>query len=145
MTKPISESSLRSTSTAKSYERGFYLYRSRAVFDTYKRDNTLVGCCQGNSFPFYQIRVSLDEDGVREANCNCLNEGSGYCKHVIAVLLTYLYQPDLFVEQAHLEDSLQQLDKDALVRIVIQMADKSVDLNKWLQSVVESELAKSKR
>jgi len=144
MTIPFSETSLKSSSTAKSYERGFYLYRSRAVFDTFKRNDTLIGCCQGNSFPFYQIRIRLDKNGVREANCNCLNEGSGYCKHVIAVLLTYLHQPELFVEQAHLEDALQQLDKAVLVRLIIQMAERNIDLTRWLQSAVETELAKSR-
>jgi uncharacterized Zn finger protein len=136
----ISEQTLKSVSTAKSYERGHDLYRSGAVFDTFKRSSTLIGCCQGNSFPFYQIRIHLDINGIRGASCNCLNEGSGYCKHVIAVMLTYLHQPDLFIEQAQLEESLRKLEKETLIRIVIQMTEKNAELTRWLQSSLEKEL-----
>ncbi|MBE3142968.1 MAG: SWIM zinc finger family protein [Planctomycetes bacterium] len=143
MTEKINESVLKSLSSPESFARGNELYQSDAVFDTFRQGDSLIGKCEGSSAPFYQLRVLLDEGGIQEASCTCPYDWGGYCKHIIAMVLTYIHNTDAFIEQKNLEELLSQLDKDALVRLIAKMVDKKPDLYTWLQTAIPVATAKS--
>lgn len=143
MTKKITESALKSLSSPESFARGHELYQSDAVFDTFRQHNILAGKCEGSSAPFYQLRVQLDEGGIQEASCTCPYDWGGYCKHIIALMLTYIHNPDAFIEQKNLKELLGQLDKDALVHLITKMVGKNPDLYSWLQTAIPAASAKS--
>jgi len=143
MTKKITESALKSLSSPESFARGHELYQSDAVFDTFRQHNILAGKCEGSSAPFYQLRVQLDEGGIQEASCTCPYDWGGYCKHIIALILTYIHNPDAFIEQKNLKELLGQLDKDALVHLITKMVGKNPDLHSWLQTAIPAASAKS--
>ncbi|MFZ3079146.1 MAG: SWIM zinc finger family protein [Bellilinea sp.] len=99
MAEKITESVLKSLSSSESFSRGYELYKSDAVFDTFRQGAFLTGKCEGSSAPFYQLRVQLDEGGIEEASCTCPYDWGGYCKHIIALMLTYIHNTDVFTEQ----------------------------------------------
>ena len=68
---------------------------------------------------------------------------TGYCKHIIALILTYIHNPDAFIEQKNLKELLGQLDKDALVHLITKMVGKNPDLHSWLQTAIPAASAKS--
>jgi uncharacterized Zn finger protein len=140
----ISETALKSLSSTESYARGNELYRSGAIYDIFRQENILTGKCEGSSAPFYQLRVTIDEGGIQEASCTCPYDWGGYCKHIIALILTYIHDPDTFVEQQRVEELLTDLDKESLVRLIGKMVDKDLDLYLWLQTAVRSASLKSK-
>jgi len=139
----ITESALKSLSSPESYARGYKLYQSNAVFDTFRQGDLLIGKCEGSSAPFYQIHVQLDEGGIQEASCTCPYDWGGYCKHIIALVLTYIHNPDTFIEQKNIEELLGQLDKGDLVHLITKMVDQSPDLYSWLQTAIPAVSAKS--
>ena len=139
----ITESALKSLSSPESYARGYKLYQSNAVFDTFRQGDLLIGKCEGSSAPFYQIHVQLDEGGIQEASCTCPYDWGGYCKHIIALVLTYIHNPDAFIEQKNIEELLGQLDKGDLVHLITKMVDQSPDLYSWLQTAIPAVSAKS--
>ena len=139
----ITESALKSLSSPESYARGYKLYQSGAVFDTFRQGDLLIGKCEGSSAPFYQIHVQLDEGGIQEASCTCPYDWGGYCKHIIALVLTYIHNPDTFIEQKNIEELLGQLDKGDLVHLITKMVDQSPDLYSWLQTAIPAVSAKS--
>jgi uncharacterized Zn finger protein len=143
MTKKITENTLKSLSSSESFARGHELYLSDAVFDTFRQGDHLGGKCEGSSSPFYRISVQLDEGGIQEVSCTCPYDWGGYCKHIIALLLTYIHAPDAFVEQKNVEELLGQLDKDALVHLIAKVVDKNPDLYSWLQTAIPAASAKS--
>ncbi|MBA4377007.1 MAG: hypothetical protein C0401_12670, partial [Anaerolinea sp.] len=143
MTKKITESVLKSLSSPESFARGHELYQSDAVFDTFRQGDLLTGKCEGSSAPFYQLNVQLDEDGIQEAFCTCPYDWGGYCKHIIALMLTYIHNTNAFIEQKSIEELLSPLDKDALVRLIAKMVDKKPDLYSWLQTAISAVLTKS--
>jgi uncharacterized Zn finger protein len=143
MTKKITESALKSLSTPESFARGHELYQADAVFDTLRQGDLLTGKCKGSSAPFYQLNVQLDEGGIQEASCTCPYDWGGYCKHIIALVITYIHNPDAFIEQKKIEELLKDLDKDSLVRLIAKMADKKPDLYSWLQTANPAVSAKS--
>ncbi len=143
MPKKITESTLKSLSSPESFARGLELYQSNAVFDTFQQVNLLTGKCEGSSAPFYQLRVQLDEGGIQEASCTCPYDWGGYCKHIVALMLTFIHNPDAFIKQNSIEELVGQLDKDVLVRLITQMIDKNPDLHSWLQTAIPAASAKS--
>jgi uncharacterized Zn finger protein len=134
MDTTLTEDLIRSMSTAQSYQRGLAYYHSHAILETYRQGNTLVGECEGNSAPYYQLRVELDESGVKSASCNCEYNWGGICKHLVAFLLTYVYDSDRFIERAGVPSLLASLDRDALVSILVRLAGKDPSLYDWLES-----------
>ncbi len=143
MTKNITESALKSASSSESFTRGYKLYQSGAIFDTFRQGDLLTGKCEGSSAPFYQIRVQLDEGGIQEASCTCPYDWGGYCKHIVALMLTYIHNPDAFIEQKNIKELLGQLDKDGLVYLITKIVDKNPDLYSWLQTAIPAASAKS--
>ncbi len=143
MPKKLTVNILKSCSSPESFTRGHDLYQSDAVFDTFQKDDLLTGKCEGSSAPFYQIHVQLDEGGIQEASCTCPYDWGGYCKHIVALILTYLNNPDAFIEQKNINELLGQLDKDDLVHLITKMVDKNPDLYSWLQTAIPAVSAKS--
>ena len=143
MTKKITESVLKTLASSESFARGCELSQSGAIYDTFRQDNLLIGQCEGSSAPFYQLRVQLDEGGIQEASCTCPYDWGGYCKHIIALLLTYIHDPEAFIEQKNIEELLGQLDKDALVILIVKMMEKNPDLVTWLQTAIPAASVKS--
>ena len=140
----ITESILKSLSSPESFTRGYELYQSDAVFEPYRQGNLLTGKCEGTSAPFYQLRVQLDDGGIQEASCTCPYDWGGYCKHVIAFLLTYIHNPDVFTEQKNIEELLSDLNKDALAQLVMKLVEKNPDLYSWLRTAIPAASVKSK-
>ncbi|MGV7977080.1 MAG: SWIM zinc finger family protein [Anaerolineaceae bacterium] len=139
----MTENILKSLSSPESFTRGHDLYQSDAVFDTFRQGDLLTGKCKGSSAPFYQIRVQLDEGGIQEASCTCPYDWGGYCKHIVALMLTYVHSPDAFIEQKNIKELLGQLDKDGLVYLITKIVDKNPDLYSWLQTAIPAASAKS--
>lgn len=124
MNKKITEIVLKPLSSPESFSRGYGLYQSDAVFDTFKQSESLIGKCEGSSAPFYQMSFQLDEGGILGASCTCPYEWGGYCKHIIALVLTYIHEPSAFIKQKDIEELLGQLDKDTLMHLIAKMVDK---------------------
>lgn len=143
MPKKLTENILKSCSSPESFTRGHDLYQSGAVFDTFRQGDLLIGKCEGSSAPFYQIHVQLDEGGIQEASCTCPFDWGGHCKHIVALILTYMHNPDAFIEQKNINELLGQQDKDTLVQLITEMVDKNPDLYSWLQTAIPAVSAKS--
>jgi uncharacterized Zn finger protein len=112
----------------KSFERGVEYYRSSTIFNTSRRGNILLGDCAGSSAPYYHLRVEVEGNYIKSAVCSCPYDLDGYCKHIVALLLTYIHQPDKFVEQKSVIDLLQDLEKDALVALIARLVERDQDL-----------------
>lgn len=93
---PIDEFLIRHQSTEKSFSRGQDYYRNQAVFDMQRRGDTLEAHVEGSSYAPYQITITLEHDTLSAADCSCPYDWGGYCKHIVAVLLAYVHEPDSF-------------------------------------------------
>ncbi|MBP8972641.1 MAG: SWIM zinc finger family protein [Anaerolineae bacterium] len=126
---PLSLEHIRSRATAQSFARGESYYHKGAIFDTVRRGHDLEGRCEGSDYAPYHVRVTLDEKGgVKEASCTCPYDRGGDCKHIVALLLTYLHEPECFAERAPIEDTLLERSKEQLVTLIRQMIARYPDL-----------------
>lgn len=69
----LTEAMIRSGAAPQSFQRGKALYEDDAISHGSLQGNTLSGDCEGTSAPrcAYRVRVTLDEAGIREAECTC--------------------------------------------------------------------------
>src|ERR1044071_613778 len=117
----LSEAAIRAGATEKSFARGRELLRRRAVSHAAIQGRTLSGVCEGSESPFYRVRAELDEGGVRSASCTCPYDFGGYCKHVIALLLSYAHEPESFAVRKELAELLTDLSREQLLALLTKL------------------------
>ena len=114
----LTESIIRAGADPQSFQRGQALYTRDAISNAAIQGNILTGDCEGTQEPYYRVRVELDEAGVGSAQCTCPYEYGGYCKHIVALLLTYLHHSKQFVTRKEPVDLLADLSRDDLIALV---------------------------
>jgi uncharacterized Zn finger protein len=120
----LNEHQIRGRATPQSFAKGEAYYEEGAIFDPVQRDSHLEGFCQGSEPYPYKIAVDLDNDGIRSTSCTCPYDWGGDCKHIVALLLTYLNDPDIFQERSSLEDTLTGLNKKELVGLILMIVER---------------------
>lgn len=122
MTIPkLSEEDVRSRVGTQSFERGYRYFHDGAIFDARRQGMVLKAYCEGSQPQPYRVRVTFDPGGIQEAHCSCPVGGSGYCKHVAALLLTWLYCSGDFREVEELDTTLERRSKGELIALIKQM------------------------
>ena len=106
--------------TPKSFERGRDYYDSGMVERAVRRGNRLFAEVQGSSFAPYSVTAILRGRDF-EASCDCPYDWGGYCKHIAAMMLSFIHDAGRFEERVPLEDALAPLDADALRALIIRM------------------------
>lgn len=125
----ISEEEVRELATARSYERGMGYFVRGAILDPVREGNVLRAECEGSMPLDYRLRVEFDESGIGETWCSCPYSYGGICKHLVALLLTWVREPDQFAVYDDLVTTLEALPKEALVALVAEMVQQSPALH----------------
>ena len=119
----FTEADVRAGANDQSFQRGSSYQRSSAVHDVVRRGNLLTARVQGSEYAPYEIAVSLLDDGsIADATCTCPYDWGGYCKHIVAVLLTVL-QGDKITVKPELDTLLAGLTEAQLRRIIRAVAE----------------------
>jgi uncharacterized Zn finger protein len=103
-----------------------------------------MGECQGSTAPAYRLRVEMDAGGVHAAFCTCPYAMGGCCKHIVALLLTYLHAPEEFTERSGIAEMLAGLKREDLAGLIQKMVEHDPDLYDWLETVIPVAGAPSK-
>jgi uncharacterized Zn finger protein len=123
MTLPsLSEAAIRWQATPESFSRGESYYRGGAVVSLVQRGNVLQAEVEGSQYEPYRVRVTFDEGGVTSVTCDCPYDWGGWCKHIVATLLTCLHAPDLIEERPTLDELLADLDREQLRDLLLRLA-----------------------
>ncbi|MCI0390188.1 MAG: SWIM zinc finger family protein [Acidobacteria bacterium] len=134
------DSVIRAGAGEKSFSRGQELYLNGAISNATIQGNTLMGHCEGAQSPFYKVRAELDSGGIRSASCNCDYNFGGYCKHIVALMLTYAHKPELFAVRKDPTELLADLDREQLVALLAKLMRERPEL----YDTVEAAMALSK-
>jgi uncharacterized Zn finger protein len=105
---------IRAMATTKSFERGEEYMEYRAVRRLEKRGDIVMARVEGSSYPPDRVRVKMEKGEVADARCNCPYDWGGWCKHIVAVLLVMLYEPDRVRERQSYEDLVGPLNEQEL-------------------------------
>lgn len=132
-TSAITEKQIRARASESSFSRGRQYHKEDAISNTIKRGDEIEGQCQG-SMPYpYHIQVAFDKQDIVHTSCTCEYDYGGDCKHIVALLLTYLDNPELFEERPSIQDTLNERSKEELIALIHKMIEHYPDL----QSLVD--------
>lgn len=137
----LTEELIHEQANERSYERGREYYLAGAIYSSAWQTTpggiALTARCSGSGDE-YSLRVELDENGVVSTSCTCPYDLDGDCKHIVALLLMYLHQPEKFSEQKSVADLLSGLDKEVLVALITRFVKHNPDLYDELESAIPS-------
>jgi uncharacterized Zn finger protein len=125
----LSEATIRQYASQESLQRGRDYYEEGAVLSVTRRGNQLLAAVQGSEYLPYRVRITLGPGTLAQATCSCPYDWGGYCKHVIAALLTFIHQPEQVEEQLTIEAILAQLDRAQLQTLLLKLVEHSL---RWL-------------
>jgi uncharacterized Zn finger protein len=129
----ITEQDIRGLIDAQSFQRGQNYFNSGAIFDARRQGMVLKGRCQGSRSQAYTVEVTFDNQDIVENDCSC--PLGSYCKHVAALLLTWVHRPQEFIEQPEYDKLLEQYSKEELVTLIKKMLRRQPDLEMLLSTV----------
>jgi len=135
MPKPpdLTESEIRAWSGEPSFSRGEQYFRQGAILDPRRAGLTLKAHCAGSRPEPYRVQVTLGSKGVVAGECSCPVGAGGHCKHAVALLLTWLDDPDAFVEVEDLETALERRSKAELIALIRRMMGRYPELETLLE------------
>lgn len=116
-----------------SFRKGESYFDQGAIIEPHRQGMTLKASCLGSSAPSYRVEVTIDDEGISLAECSCPVGFSGHCKHVAALLFTWLNSPEAFEEIPDIDTSLEQRSKAELLALIRQMLQRYPDLEYLLK------------
>ena len=130
---PLSEADIAAQTDANSFSRGKTYFRGQRIFNAVRRGNLLRARCRGSSGGPYLVEATLaPSDKPKSRNpvkylCNCPR--GGFCKHVAALLLTWIDKRDSFDVRPPIADILTGKSREELVALIEAMlaADPSLE------------------
>ncbi|GBD53581.1 hypothetical protein NIES298_38880 [Microcystis aeruginosa NIES-298] len=121
---PINEKIIRQNSTNASYQRGQYYYDSGAVISLWQRGQNLQALVSGSEVKPYRVAIDFNQENLENVSCSCPYDYEGWCKHIVAVLLTCSRQPELIIKKASLEELLTPINESKLRKLLNHLVAK---------------------
>ena len=90
----ITEDQIQDRCTKKVFARGEGYFYNEMIENAIFHGSTLSATCQGSEDTPYRVCVELTPTGIADAECSCPYDWGGDCKHIVALLLTYVHEPD---------------------------------------------------
>jgi len=124
------------------FQRGLKYYEQGAIYEQRRQGMVIKSKCSGSQAPFYRQEILFDDKGIKSAECSCPVGEGGRCKHAVALLLTWLNDPDSFQEVEAIDAILNKRSKPELVTIIKEMIEQEPDLESLLELPLGAEDSK---
>ncbi|MEW8959796.1 MAG: SWIM zinc finger family protein [Moorella sp. (in: firmicutes)] len=134
MISGLTEAYIRQLAGEQSFKRGMNYYIRGAIREPVRQGALLWGKCDGSQDEPYTVGVMLGENGISEAYCTCPR--GGFCKHIVALLLTYIHEPEIFRDIDSFEAKLASLSKEELVALIMKIIQREPSLLGMLEREV---------
>ena len=133
---PLTENDISQQTDQGSYSRGRAYYRQGRIHDTVLRSDAIEALCDGSDYAPYRVQASVLPVGQTGANprtlaCSCPR--GGFCKHVVAMLLTWIDNPDQFVSRPTLADALVERSQHELITLIERMVQRNPELERLIE------------
>lgn len=119
---------IRCRCTEQSFERGLEYFHAGAIGNPVFQDWTLSATCQGSHPKPYRTSVELMPTGIVSTRCSCPYDADGDCKHIVALLLTYVEAPETICRIGDLLATLALKPKSSLLQIISELLKRNPKL-----------------
>lgn len=133
------ESDIRRWTGERSFGRGQGYFRRGHILNPRRQGDTLKARCLGSRPQPYHVEVTLGPEGIVAGECSCPVGAGGHCKHAAALLLTWLHDPDAFLEVGELETALERRSKAELITLIRRMVARYPNLETLLELPIVGE------
>ncbi len=138
--KAFSEADLQNLTDEGSFTRGKSYYKNNRISEATLREGSLVGRCEGSQNETYRVEVKLvpaQQGGTELIGgwiCGCPR--GGFCKHVVALLLTWVYKPQEFEIRPPLASLFKDKSREDLVGVITEMVQRQPELENLVELLV---------
>lgn len=122
----LTESQVSALATEQSWQKGKRYFRTGAIANPVRQDHRLWADCEGTVL--YRTEATLSAQGIQSSTCTCPYDWGGICKHQVALLLTYVYTPEVFQVIQPLAELLGNRSREDLLQMIEQMVQRHPDL-----------------
>ncbi|MDE0556390.1 MAG: SWIM zinc finger family protein, partial [Candidatus Poribacteria bacterium] len=117
----ITEDQIKDRCTQKVFARGEDYFYEEAIENAMFHGSTLSANCQGSEYEPYCVSVELTSTGIADADCSCPYDWGGDCKHIVALLLTYVHEPEIIRSVDPILTALAEKPRTTLLRIISEL------------------------
>lgn len=129
MTTPnITEQAIRKHCGEQNFERSQRYHKNGSIYDTRREGDHIKASCRGSQDNSYRLQVDLKGKNIVSGRCSCPVGASGHCKHIAAMLLTWISESESFIEMPALAQSLKQYSNDKLIELIQYLLQIEPDL-----------------
>ncbi|MBF0436971.1 MAG: SWIM zinc finger domain-containing protein [Magnetococcales bacterium] len=139
----LTEQTIRYLASSQSFERGQEYLHAEAVSTLVQRGDVLTAEVEGSEYDPYKVSVHLHDGGVASADCSCPYDWGGYCKHIVAVLLSYVRDPDEVDQREPITYLLDGLDQSQLLQLLKKRLEIEPQLADWVEAELSIAMASS--
>ncbi len=139
----LTEDQIQERCTKAVFSRGEGYFYDEAIENAIFHDWTLSATCQGSEFTPYRVSVELTPTGIADAECSCPYDWGGDCKHIVALLLTYVHEIDEIHSVEPVLTAIAEKPRATLLRIISELLKREPTLvpvvETYTDSVTESQ------
>ena len=117
----ITEDQIQDRCTKKVFSRGEGYFHNEAIENAIFHDWTLSANCYGSEDTPYRVSVELTPTGIADAECSCPYDWGGDCKHIVALLLTYIHEIDEIRSVEPILTAIAEKPRATLLHIISEL------------------------
>lgn len=137
----LTEAHVRELASEKSFDRGEAYYHDGSVLEPVRQERELRAQCQGSDYEPYQVSATLSKSGIAETSCTCPYDYGGICKHIVALLLTYVHEPQAFRSIPPLSVLLAGRSREDLISLIAELIKREPELLSLVELSIATEQA----
>ncbi|HEY0171298.1 MAG TPA: SWIM zinc finger family protein [Pyrinomonadaceae bacterium] len=134
----LTEAHVRELASEKSFDRGEAYYQDGSLLEPVRQERELRAQCQGSDYDPYQVSATLSKSGIAETSCTCPYDYGGICKHIVALLLTYVHEPQAFRSIPPLTTLLAGRSREELITLIGEIIKQEPELLSLVELSVET-------
>ena len=100
-----------------------------------QRGSQLFSEVQGSECHPYGVCIALEGYHAVKAECTCPYDWGGYCKHIVATLLTCMHDEESVSERPTIAATLGKLSREELEGPLLELSKKRPDLTNFIESL----------
>jgi len=143
--KPLSEADLQAYCDEASFQNGYDYYLHHAIVEPTLSESVLRAFCHGSGLSPYRVEATLlptaENSAHKLASAGCSCPRGGFCKHLVALLLVWVHQPERFVVRSRLMGRLSAKSREELLALLEQLVQRQPDIEPMVELLIELPLA----
>ena len=119
---------IRQRCTETSFNRGVEYFHAGTIGNPVLHGYSLSATCGGSNLEPYRLSVELMPTGIADTHCSCPYTGEGDCKHIVALLLTYVHAPETIYSVETLLSTLAENPASSLLQVISELLKRAPEL-----------------